>query len=174
MATPDDFENKRALLEHEYSLKDKQARLEFQLTRYRDWQIASFKALIEFAHLSVRALLLLNGGALIAILALFGHLVGRSGSIQALPVLASEIRWAIYLYIAGLVLGAGTGMLAYLSQTCFTHASDDTREKVQRDRFQRVGTALQVSGIISCAVGLLAFVIASVLAGNSITAALGA
>lgn len=168
----DGAQEKIKQLDHEYALKAKHSHYEFKLTRHREWQVASFKAIIEFAHSSIRSLLLLNGGALIAILSLLANLMSKGSATVPTGQLIAGLRYSVFGYVLGLACAAAAAMVAYLSQSFFTAAADDAVDEAVRAKADMWAQRLRVAGVVTCIVGLAAFCAASIYSAIVITSGL--
>ncbi len=111
----------------------------------------SFDAVIRFAELAIRSLLLLSGGAAVALLSFAGNR-GATGK-ESLDAYA----WAVMLFggsASGSVLTAG---LSYLGQSCFTADHD------------KLGTLLRWIAIITWLGSLSAFGVGVKAASNAVS-----
>ena len=75
----------------------------------KEHQIETFKSLIQISVEGLKLLALLNGGAVVALLAYLGNLAGK-------PVSAPDIRIAMGCFLAGLVLCGLAFAASYLTQ----------------------------------------------------------
>lgn len=80
----------------------------------------------SLADRALQALLISNGGALIA---LFSFVAGSA----SLKLTATGLRWTFALFVCGLFLGLVAHLLAFMSQDRFMHSSFE-----QMQRFQRI------------------------------------
>jgi hypothetical protein len=86
-----------------------------------DWEVSSFKAVIDFALFSIRSLILVNGGAVVAILAFLGSIWGgdnKGGATAVTHAIAEPLGY----FIGGLVCAMLTAMFSYLAQVSFTES----------------------------------------------------
>lgn len=112
-------------------------------------------AQIAFAQDALRGIVLLNGGAVVALLAFFGQVWGKS-EIQAILVM-SFLRTAIILLVLGALSGIVAQGLAYLSQQAFVEGN------------RTMGRTLRHSCICLAIAGMYFFVHGSIIAvGNFI------
>ena len=81
-------------------------------------QRASFRAVIDFASLGIRSLILVNGGAIIGILTFLGNLWTKDDA--AAKATAAAVAPALSFFIIGLTLALATSLLAYVAQVGFT------------------------------------------------------
>jgi hypothetical protein len=115
-----------------------------------DWQVESFKAVVSFSTTTIRLLVLINGGAVIAMLALLGNLWGKDAEGQkAAAKIAGALDDPLLAFVVGLGAGVITGGISYLAQTAFS------------DFHNRIGIGLQVVACVTAAVSFGAFVIGS-------------
>jgi hypothetical protein len=97
----------------ELRLKNEAMRLQHEAQRLAfDENKLLFDSVITYGSLALRSLLILNGGAAIALLALTGTLV--SNGID--PSAIRDVGWAILKFGFGALMGAGGCGLAYLTQ----------------------------------------------------------
>lgn len=123
------IEQLKASLQKE--VKDHEARLTSENLAYsetlirqrEEWlhlprtQLLMFRAVIDFALITIRSLILVNGGAIIGILSFAGNLWGRSGNDAATTAVA--IAPALTFFVVGLSCALLTAGCAYVSQACF-------------------------------------------------------
>ena len=76
--------------------------------------LALFDATIKWEHAAIRALYLLNGGALVAVLTFAGNVFGGEAS-----KLAAAMVWPMRIWVGGLALAAIASMAAFFSQQAF-------------------------------------------------------
>ncbi len=109
-----------------------------------NWAVESTKATIQFAVEAIRAVILVNGGAAVAILAFLGNAASKSSSIQldVVPISAALGHFAF-----GLAGGVACAAFSYLAQLCYLQNWD------------RSGRALHATAIISCLAGLVLFLV---------------
>jgi hypothetical protein len=83
----------------------------------------SFQAASEFALSATRSIILVNGGALVAILAFFG-------AVDASPALAGGIGAASLWFVAGLIFALITLLCAYMTQSHYGRAATSDADKI--------------------------------------------
>jgi hypothetical protein len=83
----------------------------------------SFQAASEFALNATRSIILVNGGALVAVLAFFG-------AVDASPALAGGISAASLWFVAGLIFALLTLLGAYMTQSHFGRAATCDADKI--------------------------------------------
>lgn len=111
-----------------------------------DWHLESFKAVVQFASTAIKTLLLVNGGAVIAMLALLGNLWTKESNGQVVAQrVAGLLQVPMSLFVAGLVAAAMTAAGAYLSQHFFSH------------KWDRTGRILQWASVAFAAAGIASF-----------------
>jgi hypothetical protein len=102
-----------------------------------------FKAVTEFAGITIRSLILVNGGAIIGILTFLGHLWNRDS--PAAKATAQGISPALSWLIAGLTLALLTAGASYISQVLFSEWRDANNQVIPTPgnvaRFVAVGCA---------------------------------
>ena len=103
-----------------------------------------FKAVTEFAAIAIRGIVLINGGAAIAILAFLGQALGRD---KPLPdgVVAAGME-SLMWFVAGAGAGVLTAAFAYLAQAIFAEVGAETGNKT--------GGSFRILAIVSATTGL--------------------
>ena len=81
-----------------------------------DHSIEGFRAVVSFATIAIRGLLIINGGAAIALLAFLGHIASSPTSAALVPVLSGALMYFGW----GAFLAAFAAGGAYLAQVLFT------------------------------------------------------
>jgi hypothetical protein len=113
------------------------------IERDTDWIATSAKAGVDFAMTGIRALLLANGGAAVALLAFLGNVwQSPRGNVDSL---VTAVQPAMLAFVLGAGLAILTSGLSYLAQTFFT------------SKKKKPGTALQVAALVSGIASLSAF-----------------
>lgn len=135
------IERFKALVDRDKMLVESQ-KLDFEQQKLsRQWNLDSAKATYDFARFAINAMLILNGGAALAIMQHLG--AARDASTRfPLSALAEPLMF-LCGGLAGAALSAG---FSYLSQYLFTH------EK------QRIGLLFQVTGLLAWLASLGCFV----------------
>lgn len=87
-------------------------------------RIAGFKEIIGFATLVIKSLILINGGALIALLTFFGNIAGKGHKIP------NNISCPFMLFSCGLGFAILCAMFAYVFQSIEIEAGKATRLKL--------------------------------------------
>lgn len=111
-------------------LQLEQKQLEFEGERLRIYDVAPFaETAVGFAHLAVKSLLLLNGGAAVALIAFAGHLLSGSekGSLQL-----SALGQSALLFGCGAAAGAIVAVFAYFTQYCYGEALEAQYQKNEK------------------------------------------
>jgi hypothetical protein len=99
-------------------------------------------AVVSFATAAIRSLFLLNGGAVIAILAFYGDLLaGGGGAVVPRP---AALVAALALFIAGLIAAFLCAAAAYLGQLVFVEAGRQRLARALRG-FALLGAAASVT-----------------------------
>ncbi|HVA11938.1 MAG TPA: hypothetical protein VNF99_01695 [Stellaceae bacterium] len=146
MNEPVDPETRKYLLEVE--------KWKAEYGNFLDWNIESFKALIQFALAAIRGVVLINGGAAIAVLAFLGNVWSKDESIRAA---ARTMQLPLSFFLSGVAMGVTSAAAAYMAQVFFTH------------RKNKAGLPFQVLGILLVLGGLIVFVIGSLKAADFLT-----
>ncbi len=84
----------------------------------------------SIADATMKALLLANGGAMIALFTFVGNLIARSTTRPAFH--AEGLRWAFACFVTGLVLALLTHAAAFVSQEQFMYTSAEESWRQQR------------------------------------------
>lgn len=127
----------------------------------------------EFALAGFRTLVLINGGAIIALLTYAGNVLDRAGA----RGLATAFGW----YVVGVVATTLAYVVAYYSQGMLMEATGVTAlrrlgliEKPEKQfdtvtRNERWGNILIIAGVVLSVAGLVGFVVGSIYAMRALT-----
>ena len=123
---------------------------------YYELQRINTKGTLDFALVAIRALILVNGAAVLALLTFLGN------KTEASPASGSMLVCALWFFLGGVGFGLAITILAYLSQLSHTHdpASDGHRESVK-------GKWLRIAGIFLCVCSLISFIIGGIHVGGA-------
>lgn len=121
------------------------------------WNIESFRQIIALGQSSLKSIMLINGGAAVALLAFLGNLITRSGSSTNIIAFADSMR----MFVIGVFLGAVAYATTYFSQLFY-----DGDKKWQ----QRTGLAFHVITSLVGIAALLAFLVGARAAYNGFIA----
>jgi len=121
----------------------------------REWRLRLFEArlgferdlltaVVGFATTAIRSLFLLNGGAVIAILAFYGDVLAGGGSLPA-GLRPAGLVAALAFFVAGLVAAFGCAAAAYLGQMAFAESG---RRRLAH--WLRVLALLAAAGSVGC------------------------
>jgi hypothetical protein len=105
-----------AVRQREQWLNDLTTQREQWLNGVREMRIM-FKAIIDFALVTIRSLILVNGGAIIGIVSFTGNLWGHNG--PAAKATAQAITPAVGWFVGGLAAALLTSGLSYIAQVAF-------------------------------------------------------
>ncbi|MCH7888334.1 MAG: hypothetical protein IIA00_03545 [Proteobacteria bacterium] len=113
----------RAELDHRLQQErdDSHAKWEGEMAQWkheRQFEIEMFRSVMPFASMSLRAPLLINGGAATVLLAFIGHIVTTEGMDSAA---ITGVIPAMRAFLAGLFSGALAVGSAYASQLSYKH-----------------------------------------------------
>lgn len=147
---------------------------------------ASFNASVEYGKIYVRFAFLLNGGAMIALLAFIGALFGRADIASVAISFSAKMPWAFGIYSAGLLAAAlsaacgymnfqyvyGThldeGHLLRLLQAGNAFADLDQNEEIAKfEAMDRKADISAWAGIITGALSLALFIWATILVARA-------
>jgi len=117
---------------------------------------AMFRAIMDFAVVSIRSLTLINGGAVVAILAFLGS-VWRSSDRGGPPSIAVLLAEPLGWFIAGLALAVASAMTSYLSQVAFL----ELRTEKDGRRQSTAGDVLRGMAIGAACFSLVCFCVGS-------------
>jgi hypothetical protein len=113
-----------------------------QLDLERDQRRPMFEAVIRFAEMTVRSLLILNIASVLGLLALVSNATGRFGALNLRP--------ALIAFGAGATLAVVTAAFSYVAQSSFA-VSEGT------DGPHQLGQSFKYAAVISAASSLIAF-----------------
>jgi len=109
-----------------------------------NWSLEGFKQIIALGQSTLKSMMLINGGAAVALLAFLGNLITRTGSSANVVAFAGSMR----LFVIGVFLAAVAYATTYFSQLFYDG------EKVWQ---QRTGLILHVITSLIGAASLAAF-----------------
>lgn len=103
-----------------------------------------------YAQGGIKAIVLLNGGASVAVLS----------QISKLPAMAASIAWAMAFWDLGLVAGALTWIFGFMSARYV-----DKHEREDVDQHLDISNKLMTAGLLAIIISLLLFVVGSIVLG---------
>lgn len=109
--------------------------------------IEMLKAVLEAGKSALHALLIINGGAVVAMLGVMSNLVGKPEG----AILAKYLALPLLQFGIGVLLGAIGFAFRYLSQACYSHSNTPS------DRNDRAGDWLRYVAILSAIAGYVIF-----------------
>ncbi len=109
--------------------------------------IEMLKAVLEAGKSALQALLLINGGAVVALLGVLSNLAGKNGG----AVLARYLALPMLQFGIGVLLGALGFAFRYLSQASYAGSEN------QEDKFHRAGDWVRYAAIITAIAGYVLF-----------------
>lgn len=123
--------------------------------------LALFDATIKWEHAAIRALYLLNGGALVAVLTFAGNVFGGEGT-----KLASAMVLPIRVWVVGLALAAIASMAAFFSQQAFYKREGRrwARRIPEAEQLGEQGVLIRRVAYFCAAASLISFIIGGWLA----------
>jgi hypothetical protein len=105
--------------------------------------LENFKAVIAAGQNTIRTMLLLNGGAAVALLAYIGHLDATGTTVADVP----KFAWCLLLFAVGSLCAALVSAATYLSQWLYGYT---TKPKLLKAGF--------IMNLVCIALGLASFV----------------
>lgn len=138
-------ENARSNYLHEMRVYEVKAPIEAQ------FQVEMLKATLEAGQTAVKSLTLINGGAVISILALVGNIATKDASNVSIKI--SELYFPLMAYVSGVGLAGFASAARYFSQDLY-------------NKSDAWGNGFKYFAIGSGLLSLSAFVCGSYLAGN--------
>lgn len=110
-------------------------------------RIEMLKAVLEAGKSALHALLIINGGAVIALLGILGSLAGKDSG----ATFASMLALPLFLFGIGVLAGAVGFVLRYFSQACYSESEN------VNDAYQKWGHAFRYMAIATVLVGFSVF-----------------
>lgn len=110
-------------------------------------RIEMLKAVLEAGKSALHSLLIINGGAVIALLGVFSNLVGKPGD----ALLAKYLALPLIQFGVGVLCGAIGFAFRYLSQACYSDSGDE------KDKYQAWGDRFRYMAILSAVAGYVLF-----------------
>ena len=127
--------------------EERRLRLEEQRRQFETWQ-TPFEAMIRFADITIRSLLLLDGGSALALLSFAGSAASHGDRVRFVPSLVA--------FGIGAALSVLTAFLAYLTQ--IAHAErDDGGVSAGRRRLAAIVCAFCALAAFCVGMGLAAY-----------------
>ena len=111
----------------------------------RQSDLISFLAVIDFANSAIKLLVLVNGGAVIAILTFLGNLVSKRDSDATA---ASASGFAVSYLVVGLASAVAAAAAADVAQVCFTELRTEKLKNCWGNTFRAVGLAAVLLSLI--------------------------
>ena len=109
--------------------------------------IAMLNAVLEAGKSALHALLIINGGAVIALLGVLSNLAGKDSG----ATFASMLALPLLLFGVGVLSGAIGFSFRYFSQACYSESEDEN------DKYHKRGHVFRYLAIASVFVGFSAF-----------------
>jgi hypothetical protein len=135
-----------------------------QYNANNDHSVELLKAVLEAGKSALHYLVLINGGAVIALLGTLGSLAGKiSGAMTqstagAATILAQLLALPLLQFGTGVLCGAVGFALRYVSQAFFTEAFNcDLRESGGGKQYERFGRAARWAALATVVAGFVAF-----------------
>jgi hypothetical protein len=124
----------------------------------KEIRVERIKAVIQFALAAIQGVILVNGGAAVAILAFLGNIWQKDNSLHPM---ALAITWPLELFLCGVTAGVATAAMGYLAQLTLAVGS------------MRFGNLFRVLAMLCVVVGVGAFFWGSVSAASAFAKTLG-
>lgn len=109
--------------------------------------IEMLKAVLEAGKSALQSLLIINGGAVVALLGVLSNLVGKPNG----PEFAIRLALPLLLFGIGVLAGAVGFALRYFSQACYSESDDD------KDNYEKWGDRFRYSTIAAALTGYALF-----------------
>lgn len=109
--------------------------------------IEMLKAVLEAGKSALQALLIINGGAVIALLGVMSNLVGKSGG----EVFARHLALPLLQFGVGVLLGAIGFAFRYFSQACYAESGDSNV------KLHLAGDWMRYAAVLSAVIGYVIF-----------------
>ena len=142
----------------EAQLEDRQAAWQENAIRDRERWLhelrtlhLSFRAIIDFALVTVRGLVLVNGGAIVGILSFASSLWSRND--MAAKAMARALGPAITWFVIGLSLALLTAGLSYVAQAAYTELTRPQPAMKVGNRIRAVAVAFAILSLVAFIVG---------------------
>lgn len=151
------------------------------LERLKQIELEMIKATVAFEHAALRPPFLLNGGALVVYLALYGAL-SRGDSASSFD--RCYVYWAMSLWIVGLVVATIATGAGFWSQFSFrrhrgqqikeaeardqNNPSDADKRKTESERYARYGEISRKAAFVCVIFSVILFISGVILAFNSL------
>lgn len=116
-------------------------------TAKTQYSIEMLKAVLEAGKSALHALLIINGGAVIALLGVLSNHIGKANG----PKFAIEQAFPLLLFGIGVLAEAIGFALRYFSQACYSESDDDN------DRCERWGDRFRYAAIVAALAGYVLF-----------------
>jgi hypothetical protein len=109
--------------------------------------IEMLKAVLDAGKSALQSLLIINGGAVIALLGVLSNLVGKANG----PDFAIRLALPLLLFGIGVLAGAIGFALRYFSQACYSESDGD------KDSYEKWGDRFRYSSIAAALTGYALF-----------------
>jgi len=100
------------------------------------WQLENFRSVVTLGQAALKSIILINGGAAVALLAFLGHLVA-DGPLTNAP---APIVESLYRFVLGVLLASLASGTTYASQYCYAYTGSIW--------YQRAAIALHIGTVI--------------------------
>jgi len=118
--------------------------------------IEMLKAVLEAGKSALQALLIINGGAVVALLGVMSNLVGKNDGAG----LARYLALPLLQFGIGVLMGAAGFAFRYLSQACYSES--------ESENMRRAGDWMRYAAVLSAVAGYVVFGVAVVNAYHAV------
>jgi len=105
------------------------------------------KSVLEAGKSALQSLLIINGGAVVALLGVLSNLVGKTNGSE----FAVRLALPLLLFGIGVLAGAIGFALRYLSQACYSESDEE------KDNYEKLGDRFRYSTIAAALTGYALF-----------------
>ncbi len=108
-------------------------------------QLVSFQGVISFATLSIKSLLLFNGGAILALLTFYGNVLTHPDSTL---IDASMLGQSVKSFVIGVIAGLVCSMSAYITQATYLEVEDEQKGKLWANWLRLLAVVLATNRLV--------------------------
>jgi hypothetical protein len=119
-----------------------------QTSMRHEFGLAAYKSMIEAAQSGLRVLMVINGGAAVALLAFLGNVLAAGNPTARLPLSLPAINGAMATFVAGVALASGSSIFRF-----FTYLASANEWRKRETAFNAVAIALGASSLAAFILG---------------------